>query len=412
MLNPGSGVDTTRPATSRRCRWPTRSRLQVHLTDFRSPHYRSGVSIPGSTAPFSLHADLSDLTASLIDIQSESHQEEHLANLVQQALEGYPHLDVTRIGNSVIATNHGDRGDRVVIAGHLDTVPVNGNLPHRMDSNRIYGLGACDMKGGVAVALQLAATVPEPVRDLTFIFYEAEEVASEFNGLQKIADLAPEFLEADFAVLMEPSNAQIEAGCQGTIRARITTRGERAHSARGWMGKNAVHQAREILEILESYDPRTPIIDGLTFREGLNAVGIVGGVAGNVIPDACTVTVNYRFAPDKSVEQSVAHLHDLFGDFEIEVTDQAPGALPGLSQPAAQAFVQATGAQVAPKFGWTDVARFAAMGTPAVNYGPGNPAIAHSQGEFVSKSELASVSASLRSWLTEQGSNFHDGISP
>ena len=370
------------------------------------------MSIPGSTAPFSLHADLSDLTASLIDIQSESHQEEHLANLVQQALEGYPHLDVTRIGNSVIATNHGDRGDRAVIAGHLDTVPVNGNLPHRMDPNRIYGLGACDMKGGVAVALQLAATVPEPVRDLTFIFYEAEEVASEFNGLQKIADLAPEFLEADFAVLMEPSNAQIEAGCQGTIRARITTRGERAHSARGWMGKNAVHQAREILEILENYDPRTPIIDGLTFREGLNAVGIVGGVAGNVIPDACTVTVNYRFAPDKSVEQSVAHLHDLFGDFEIEVTDQAPGALPGLSQPAAQAFVQATGAQVAPKFGWTDVARFSAMGTPAVNYGPGNPAIAHSQGEFVSKSELASVLASLRSWLTEQGSNFHDGIMP
>jgi len=183
--------------------------MLVHLANFRPPHYRSGVSIPGPTAPFSLHADLSDLTASLIDIQSESHQEEHLANLVQQALEGYPHLDVTRIGNSVIATNHADRGDRVIIAGHLDTVPVNGNLPHRVDSDRIYGLGACDMKGGVAVALQLAAMVREPVRDLTFIFYEAEEVASEFNGLQKIADLAPEFLEADFAVLMEPSNAQI-----------------------------------------------------------------------------------------------------------------------------------------------------------------------------------------------------------
>ena len=384
--------------------------MLVHLANFRPPHYRSGVSIPGPTAPFSLHADLSDLTASLIDIQSESHQEEHLANLVQQALEGYPHLDVTRIGNSVIATNHADRGDRVIIAGHLDTVPVNGNLPHRVDSDRIYGLGACDMKGGVAVALQLAAMVREPVRDLTFIFYEAEEVASEFNGLQKIADLAPEFLEADFAVLMEPSNAQIEAGCQGTIRARITTRGERSHSARGWMGKNAVHQAREILEILETYDPRTPVIDGLTFREGLNAVGIVGGVAGNVIPDVCTVTVNYRFAPDKSLEQGIAHLHDLFSDFEIEVTDQASGALPGLSQPAAQAFVQATGAQVAPKFGWTDVARFSAMGTAAVNYGPGNPAIAHSQGEFVSKSELASVLASLRGWLTQQGSNFHDGI--
>ncbi len=370
------------------------------------------MGIPGQSAPLSLEGHLSDLTATLIDIHSESHQEEHLADLVQEALEVYPHLEVTRIGNSVIATNHANRGDRVVIAGHLDTVPVNGNLPHRVDSDRIYGLGACDMKGGVAIALQLAATVMEPVRDLTFIFYEAEEVASEFNGLEKISVVAPEFLEADFAVLMEPSNANIEAGCQGTIRANITTRGERAHSARSWMGKNAIHQAREILEILESYEPANPEIDGLTFREGLNAVGIAGGVAGNVIPDACTVTVNYRFAPDKSVEAALAHLHELFAGFDIEITDQAPGALPGLSHPAAQVFLIATGARVAPKFGWTDVARFSAMGTPAVNYGPGDPSIAHSQGEFVNVNELHTVSANLVSWLTELQPEFHGGLRP
>ncbi len=369
-----------------------------------------------TSAPLALETDLSVLTANLIDIPSESHHEDQLANLVESALSAYSHLEVTRIGNSVIATNHAGRGDRVVIAGHLDTVPANGNLPHHREAERIYGLGACDMKGGVAIALQLAATVSEPVADITFIFYEAEEVSSEFNGLEKISAIFPEFLEADFAVLMEPSNANIEAGCQGTIRATITTRGERAHSARSWMGKNAIHQARKILEILENYEPASPVIDGLTFREGLNAVAITGGIAGNVIPDLCTVTVNFRFAPNKLVDAAIAHVHELFAGFDIEITDQAPGALPGLSHPAAQAFLLATGAQVAPKFGWTDVARFSAMGTPAVNYGPGDPSVAHSHGEFVNVEDLISVSTNLRSWLTGpsdltgQGSAIHGGL--
>ena len=404
------GLGTRRPAACCRCRLLTRVHLQVHSTDFRSRHYRSGVSITRQLEPLSLSAELPVLTADLIDIPSESHDEEQIANLVEQALGAYSHLSVTRIGNSVIATNHADRGDRIVLAGHLDTVPANGNLPHRVESERIYGLGAADMKGGVAIALHLAATVTDPVCDLTFIFYESEEVSSEFNGLQKISHTAPEYLDADFAVLMEPSNANIEAGCQGTIRASITTRGERAHSARSWMGKNAIHQAREILEILENYEPASPVIDGLTFREGLNAVAISGGIAGNVIPDLCCVTVNYRFAPDKSVDEAVAHLKEIFAGFDVDITDQAPGALPGLSHPAAQAFLVATGATVAPKFGWTDVARFSAMGTPAVNYGPGDPSIAHSQGEFVNVKELISVATNLRRWLTEQSSTIHGGL--
>jgi succinyl-diaminopimelate desuccinylase len=358
----------------------------------------------GQLAPLHLGAELPVLAAALIDIASESHNEEQIANLVEQALRTYPHLIVTRIGNSVIATNHAGRGHRVVIAGHLDTVPANGNLPHRIEAGRIYGLGSADMKGGVAVALQLAATVAEPTCDVTFIFYESEEVSSEFNGLEKISVVAPEFLGADFAVLMEPSNANIEAGCQGTIRASITTHGERAHSARSWMGKNAIHQAREILAILENYEPASPVIDDLTFREGLNAVAITGGIAGNVIPDLCCVTVNYRFAPDKSVETAVAHVKTVFAGFDVVVIDQAPGALPGLSHPAARAFLAAMNAAVAPKFGWTDVARFSEMGTPAVNYGPGDPSIAHSQGEFVNIDELTSVFTNLFNWLTGQGS--------
>jgi succinyl-diaminopimelate desuccinylase len=368
------------------------------------------VSITSQLAPLSLVADLPVLTAALIDIPSESHAEEQIANLVEQALRGYSHLSVTRIGNSVIATNYANRGDRIILAGHLDTVPANGNLPHHVESERIYGLGAADMKGGVAIALHLAATVTDPVCDVTYVFYESEEVSSEFNGLLKISQISPEFLEADFAVLMEPSNANIEAGCQGTIRASITTRGERAHSARSWMGKNAIHQAREILEILENYEPSSPVIDGLTFREGLNAVAITGGIAGNVIPDLCCVTVNYRFAPDKTADQAIARVKEIFAGFDVDITDQAPGALPGLSHPAAQAFLLATGATVAPKFGWTDVARFSAMGTPAVNYGPGDPSIAHGQGEFVNVEELISVATNLRRWLTEQGSPIHGGL--
>lgn len=347
-----------------------------------------------------LHGDVGRLAADLVNISSQSHHERTIADSVENALRACGHLTVSRIDNNVIATNHAGRGERVILAGHLDTVPVNNNLPAELRNGIIYGLGACDMKGGVAASLHVAATVTDPNRDVTYIFYEAEEVTSEFNGLAKIGSKEPDFLHADFAVLMEPSNANIEAGCQGTIRFEVTTMGERAHSARSWMGTNAIHGAGAILRILNEYQPLSPVIDGLQFREGLNAVGITGGVAGNVIPDQCVVTINYRYAPDKTPEMALAHVHELFAGYDINVTDHAGGALPGLDHTVAQEFLAATGATVSPKFGWTDVARFAQMKTPAVNYGPGDPSIAHSQGEHVHIEEIERVFRTLSDWLT------------
>jgi succinyl-diaminopimelate desuccinylase len=288
----------------------------------------------------------------------------------------------------------------VVLAGHVDTVPVNANLPSRVEDGILYGLGSCDMKGGVAVGLKLAATLPAPSRDVTYVFYEAEEVEADRNGLGLISAAHPDWLAADFAVLMEPSNAVVEAGCQGTMRAEVSTSGVRAHSARSWNGVNAIHAAGAVLERLAAYEPRRPVIDGLRYHEGLNAVGIAGGVAGNVLPDACTVTVNYRFAPDRSVDEAADHLAGVFADFEVAITDSAPGALPGLDRPAAAAFVEAVGGEVNPKFGWTDVSRFSALGVPAVNFGPGDPELAHSQGEHVPLAQLQHCLDSLTAWLS------------
>lgn len=339
------------------------------------------------------------LATHLIDIPSESRQEEHLANLVESALRSVPWLTVLRVGNTLVARTDLGRRERVLIGGHLDTVPAHGNLPHRLEGDVLYGLGACDMKGGVAVALTLAASVAEPTRDVTYVFYECEEVDADLNGLNTLATQHPELLQADLAILMEPSQAGIEAGCQGTIRAEVRVTGVRAHSARSWRGVNAIHGAGEVLDRLREYVPREPVIDGLTYREGLNAVRIEGGVAGNVIPDSCTVTVNFRFAPDRSLEEAEAHLREVFSGFEVTVVDAAPGALPGLDRPAAADFVAAVGTAPQPKFGWTDVARFSALGIPALNYGPGDPSVAHMQDEHVAVEQIRSCEERLRAWL-------------
>jgi succinyl-diaminopimelate desuccinylase len=287
----------------------------------------------------------------------------------------------------------------VVIGGHLDTVPAADNLPHRLEGDRLYGLGANDMKGGVAVALRCAHEVTRPSRDVTYVFYECEEIDDAHNGLRRLAADHPDLLAADFAVLMEPSDAGVEAGCQGTLRAHILTSGERAHSARGWLGRNAIHAASDILNRLTTYEPRRPVIDGLTYREGLNAVGIEGGVATNVIPDACVVTVNYRYAPDRSPQEALAHVEEVFHGYPLEVVDNSPGALPGLGHPAAQAFLAATRAVPRPKFGWTDVSRFSALGVPAVNFGPGDPSLAHTRGEYVPVEHLHKCEAEMVRWL-------------
>jgi succinyl-diaminopimelate desuccinylase len=328
-----------------------------------------------------------------------SKNEQRIADAVEAALRPLGHLTVSRHGNTVVARTSFGLPERVVIAGHLDTVPLNDNLPAVRDGDVLRGLGTCDMKGGVAVMLKLAATVPAPNRDLTFLFYEAEEIESEFNGLHLLSQSDPDLLLADFAILMEPSDAVIEAGCQGTLRVDVTTRGERAHSARSWMGVNAIHKAGAILDRLNDYEARKPVIDGLEYHEGLNAVFINGGVAGNVLPDVCTVQVNHRFAPDRSEAEAAAYVRDFFAGFEVELTDTAPGALPGLDRPAAKEFVEAVGGEVNPKFGWTDVARFSALGVPAVNFGPGDPMLAHKQEEFVPVEQVLRCESVLTTWL-------------
>jgi succinyl-diaminopimelate desuccinylase len=354
-------------------------------------------------AELDLTADAVTLTEWLVDIESVSRNEQRIADAVEAALTPLTHLSVSRHGNTVVARTDLGRSERVVVAGHLDTVPVNGNLPSKRDGDVLRGLGTCDMKGGVAVMLRIAATVPEPNRDLTFLFYESEEIETEFNGLHLLSQSNPELLTADFAILMEPSDAVIEAGCQGTLRVDVTVRGERAHSARSWMGVNAIHKAGAILDRLNSYEARKPVIDGLEYHEGLNAVFITGGVAGNVLPDVCTVSVNYRFAPDRSETEAAAYVGEFFTGFEVVVTDSAPGALPGLDRPAAKEFVDAVGGEVNPKFGWTDVARFSALGMPAVNFGPGDPMLAHKQEEFVPTAQIVRCEAVLRTWLGSDG---------
>ena len=347
-----------------------------------------------------LAGDVVDLTAALVDIPSPSHEESGLADVVEAALRDLAHLDVTRIGDSVVARTSLGRSERVILGGHLDTVPSAGNLPSRRDAEFLHGLGSCDMKGGDAVILHTAATVLEPNRDVTFVLYAGEEVESRFNGLGIIAAQRPELLEGDLAILMEPSNGGIEAGCQGTVRATVTLRGVRAHSARSWMGENAVHAAAPVLAMLAAYEPRRPVIDGLEYREGLSAVGISGGIAGNVIPDECVVTVNYRFAPDRSLDQAKTHVVEVLAGHDVVFVDEAPGALPGLDLPAARAFVEAVGAAPQPKFGWTDVARFTALGVPAVNFGPGDPSLAHAADERVPIAQIRSCADQLRAWLT------------
>jgi len=357
--------------------------------------------MPGMGIPeLDLDADVVSLTARLVDIKSVSREETTIADAVERAVTPVPHLDVVRDGNTVVARTDLGRDERVVVAGHLDTVPVNANLPSRLDDEHLHGLGSCDMKGGVAVGMLLASSLSEPNRDVTYLFYECEEIEAEHNGLGRLARTRPELLAADFAILLEPSGALVEAGCQGSMRVDVIGRGERAHSARSWTGVNAIHAVAPVLERLVAYEPRQPVIDGLTYREGLNAVGLSGGVAGNVLPDEVRVSVNYRFAPDRGVEEALAHVAEVFDGFELELRDSAPGALPGLDRPAAAAFVEAVGGAPRPKYGWTDVARFSALGVPAVNFGPGDPALAHTQAERVPLAQLRHCEQRMRAWLT------------
>ena len=351
-----------------------------------------------------LHADPVEITATLVDIFSVSGEEAAIAAVVQAALEKQaPHLEVVRNGDAVLARTNLGRPSRVIFAGHLDTVPLNENLPVRREGSGadevLHGLGTVDMKGGDAVFLHLAATVLEPRHDVTFIFYDNEEVEATRNGLGRIERELPAWLQGDLAIVGEPSNAVIEAGCQGTMRIELRCTGKRAHTARAWMGENAIHALADSMRMLAAYEPRIVDIDGLTYREGLQAIKISGGVAGNVVPDEAVLTINHRFAPDRSPEQAEKHLREVFDGYELSVVDLSPGALPGLNAPAAAELVQAAGGQAAAKLGWTDVARFAALGMPAVNFGPGDPTLAHTRQENVGAAEIRQVAKVLSDFL-------------
>jgi succinyl-diaminopimelate desuccinylase len=341
-----------------------------------------------------------ELTVALCDVESVSGNERVLADLVEAALRDVPHLTVDRDGDAVVARTSLGRAERVVLAGHIDTVPLGGNLPCRVEGGRIHGCGTTDMKSGVAVQLRLAAHLADPDRDVTYVFYDHEEVEADKNGLGRIARNSPDWLAGDFAVLMEPTNATVEGGCQGTMRADVVLRGHRAHSARSWLGSNAVHAAGEVLRRLESFEAEQVEIDGLVYREGLNAVGITGGVAGNVVPDECRVSINYRFAPSRSEGEAADVVRKVLEGYVVEVVDSAPGALPGLSHPAAAAFVAMVGREPQPKFGWTDVARFSALGVPAVNYGPGDPSVAHQREEYCDIAPILECEERMLAWLS------------
>lgn len=350
-----------------------------------------------------LKADPIDLTTALVNIPSVSRDEKRIADEVEDALRtqtnGY---EVIRNGNAVLARTQLGRPSRVILAGHIDTVPIADNVPARREGDLLHGCGTVDMKSGDAVFLHLAATVSDPVHDITLIFYDCEEIEATANGLGRIERELPDWLTADVAILGEPTGGYIEAGCQGTLRVVISATGTRAHSARSWLGDNAIHKLGQVLDRLASYQARTVEIDGCTYREGLSAVRIDGGVAGNVIPDAAVVTVNFRFAPDRSVPEAFAHVRDVFDglDVTVEQSDAAPGALPGLGNPAAAALISAADGLVRAKFGWTDVARFAALGIPALNYGPGDPNLAHRRDEHVVVDQITEVTALLRNYLT------------
>jgi succinyl-diaminopimelate desuccinylase len=320
-----------------------------------------------------------ELTRQLCDIPSVSGDERAIADAVEAALRTHaPHLRVVRDGDTIVARTELGRAKRVAIAGHLDTVPINRNLPVRDEVDAatgeavIWGRGTVDMKAGVAVQLALAVELKDPTVDLTWIWYDHEEVASDLSGLGRAMRNRPELFAADFAILGEPSN-----------------------------GTNAIHRAGELLQRLAAYEAERVVVDGLEYREGLNAVHVEGGVAGNVIPDHCSIEVNYRFAPSRSGEEAADFVREFFSDAdEVEIVDLAPGARPGLDAPLAQRFVAAVGVEPTAKFGWTDVSRFSALGIPAVNFGPGDALLAHADDERVPVAQIEFTASALRSWLT------------
>ena len=345
--------------------------------------------------------DLLAATAELMAIPSVSGGEGPLADRVEEALRACDWLEVTRLGDNVVARTALGRGQRLVLAGHLDTVPPKDNETPRRDGDTLHGLGAADMKGGLAVLLELAGACARssPVRDVTLVFYDGEEVADEHNGLRRLFAERPDLVAADLAVMLEPTGGWIEAGCQGTIHARATFVGARAHSARPWMGSNAVHRAAPLLLRIAEHEAPTVAVDGLSYRESLQVVRVEAGVANNVVPDRCDILVNRRYAPACSFEAALADTRALLAEAdEVEIVAASPAAAPNLAHPLVAELIEVGQLDVRPKLGWTDVARFTEHGVAAVNFGPGDPELAHTAGELVERSDLEHCLRVLRAF--------------
>lgn len=358
-----------------------------------------------------LTADPIDLTQAMVDIPSPSHHEKEIADAIEKALGSVDNVDVLRHGNTLVARTHRDLGSRVILAGHIDTVPIADNVPSTRGTDAegrdvMYGCGTVDMKSGMAVYLNAFARLandPALTKDLTVVCYEGEEVSSEFNGLGHIEEAHPEWLEGDVALLGEPSGAWIEAGCQGSIRLRVTAHGVRAHSARSWLGDNAMHKLAPVITNIANYQARIVDVDGCEYHEGLNIVHMESGVATNTIPDEAWMFVNFRFAPDRSVDQAMEHMLEVLNlpeGVDYEVDDAIPGARPGLDRPVVKGLIEATGGNFRAKYGWTDVARFSELGIPAVNFGPGDPAFCHKKDEQCPVEMITDVSDTLIKYLT------------
>jgi succinyl-diaminopimelate desuccinylase len=331
--------------------------------------------------------DLAERTLQLVDVPSESRSEAALVTLVRELLPGDALFDDGEV------LLYGDPRAAIVLAGHLDTVPAQGNIPGRLADGVVHGLGASDMKAGVAVMIELARA-GLPAR---YLFFTREEVPVAESPL-------PAFFEtgligdAQLAVVLEPTDCILHAGCLGNIQARVTFRGESAHSARPWTGVNAIHELVRGLAPLVRLDPLDVELDGLVFREVVSVVRVDGGIAANVIPAEAHAELNFRYAPGRTRAAAEARLASLVPYGELDVLSNSPSAPPSLTNPLLGRLRQLV-PEVAPKQAWTPVAQFAEQGIDAVNYGPGATAFAHRRDEQVPVANLERCYETLHAFL-------------
>ncbi len=325
---------------------------------------------------------LVETLAWLVDIPSETGNEAEIRDAIANRLDGRP-LRVVR--DSVIVGEPG--AGKIVLAGHTDTVPLQGHVGARVEGDRLYGLGATDMKGGLAVMIHLLEDLGTD--RLVGVFYAGEEGPLSGNDLGPVLDEVPSLLEVDAAVVMEPTNREVHAGCQGSINATVSFIGEPGHSARPWRGVNAITRSADFLKLMDEVEPELHLIEGLHFKEVMTVTLASGGVARNIIPSRFDLNVNYRFSPNRTTDEAIARLQEVAsGADEVMIADAAPAAYPEVGHPLFEALIANAGGALAHKQGWTDVAQFAERGVPAINFGPGETALAHKPGESILVSDL------------------------